>query len=239
MPGIAPIALPAAYILASMTACPQMPPATVDIRLTSSEPALITNMTTAEMTRGFANNPDSTLSTEPGWVVGGLTLAPIEGQYSVQMNQERFSDATTCLGVEEVDVDLVYTPEIYIASDYLNRKCQYTVTLAHEQRHVGTDLKTINDFSPEIKRRIQEYVDGLGVVGPMNADEAQQAADTIVQQVRDAASPIVDDLIAERRKRQAVFDTQANYEKEDALCPRGENGEDPGYNGDDSNGDNQ
>ncbi len=225
--GIGSLTLPAAYLLAGFSGCQGIGPATVDVHLTYTEPPYYTDMSSAELTSGFANNPDSTLTTDGNWMIGGLTLSQLTGQYGVNFRTVTYPGGQVCLGVSEVDMDIVYTPVIYIAKDFLHQQCQYTVTHAHEQKHVATDLETINDFTPQLKQQLRDFVDSLGVQGPMTQEEAQEAQQSITQAVDEAAAPIVQQLIDLRRERQGAIDTIENYKRETALCP----GEFPSFSG--------
>lgn len=215
--GFEPLTLPAMYLLAQMSGCADMGQASVQVQLTASDPPYDTSMSMNELTSGFANNPDSTLSTEPGWHLGGLTLSNIQTRYSVNFHQQT-SGGTGCVQVSQVVVDIIYTPVIYIASDFLHKQCQYSVTVAHEQRHVGTDLETINDFTPLMRDSIQQYVDSLGPQGPYNRGDLQAVQNNLLDQVIAAAQPIADQLAEVRRERQAAFDTEENYRAENSLC---------------------
>lgn len=220
MIGFDPISLPALLVLAGMSSggCPNLGTASVDVRLNASEAPLDTSMTHEELTAGFANNPDSTLSTEPGWHLGGLTMSNVEQLFSAHFQQALFPDGTACFALSDVAIDIVYTPVIYVASDYVSNKCRYTVTLAHEQRHVGTDLRVFNDFTPYLQGNLQAYVNRIGTQGPYDQSQLQAAQDALLEQVQQAAQPYMDQLVEARRQRQAGFDTQTNYERESALC---------------------
>lgn len=232
MMGFGAITLPAAYMMASLSgACPAAATPSVHVALNASDPPYYTNMTSRDLTKGYADNPDSTLSTDGQWMIGGLTLSDIAGSYSVSFRTE--TDNTThltCFSVDEVDVDIVYTPQIFIASDFLSpeKKCRYTVTLAHERRHVGLDLETINDYTPQLQQQIADYIGTLGPQGPFDAAHIDGAEQSVTDAINAAAQPVVDQLIELRRQRQASIDTVENYNRETALCP----GEFPDFNGD-------
>jgi hypothetical protein len=222
MIGFDPISLPALFLLAGMSgSCPNFGAPVVDVTLTASDPPLDTSMTHQELTAGFANNPDSSLSTEPGWHLGGLTLSQVEHLLTASYEQALFPDGTACIQMSNVNIDIVYTPVIYVASDYVDNKCRYTVTLAHEQRHVGTDLAVFNDFRPHIQKRLQAYVNRIGPQGPFNQMQLQMVQDALLNEVQRAIEPLFDQLVETRRARQAEFDTQSNYEREGALCRDG------------------
>lgn len=201
-----------------MGECPQAPPATVRVQLVASDPPLDTSMTQDELTANFANNPDSTLSTEPGWHLGGLTLSNVQTSYRSQMVQKQINANEGCVWASHVDVDIVYNPIIYIASDFLNKQCQYDLTLAHEERHVATDLQTFNDFTPAMQQQIEGYISRLGAVGPVPVETMDAVQDELLQHIITETKPVTDELADVRRERQAVFDTKENYIRENNMC---------------------
>ena len=219
MIGFDPISLPAALLLLAQSAgCPFIGTPTVSIALAASDPPLDTSMSMDELTAGFANNPDSTLSTESGWHLGGLTLSNIQTSYSAQYVVQQMSQEAGCISVSHVDVTIIYTPVIYVATDFLDKQCQYDVTFAHEQRHVGTDLETINDFTPLFEQRMKSYLANLGPQGPFYMNQMKDAQNNILDQLIADSQPISDELARVRRERQAAFDTTENYRQENALC---------------------
>ncbi len=219
MIGFDPISLSASLLLlAQMSSCQSLGMPTVNISLEASDPPLDTSMSMDELTASFANNPDSTLSTESGWHLGGLTLSNIQTSYSAQFTVQQFNSGVGCLSVKHVEVTIIYTPTIYVATDFLDKQCQYDVTFAHEQRHVGTDLETINDFTPLFRQRLESYLSSLGPQGPFSMDSMQEAQSSILDQLISDSQPISDELARVRRERQAAFDTEENYRAENSLC---------------------
>jgi len=221
------IALQTAYMLTGGLTCPDMGHPQVHVELHASDPPYYTNMTSAELTAGFSDNPDSTLVTDGNWMVGGLTLSDLRGEYGVNFKTLTYDDGTVCMGVSSVDFAIYYTPVIYIASDYLHKKCRYTVTKAHERLHVGTDLETFNDFTPQIEEQLHGYLDSLGPIGPLDAASVEAEQTAITNNIQQDAQPIMDELIEVRRQRQGKIDTIENYKRETALCP----GEFPNFDG--------
>lgn len=218
MIGFDPISLPALLVLAQMSGCPAGPQPTLEIQVVPREAPLDTSMSQDELTAGFANNPDSTLSTEPGWHLGGLTLSNIQTSFATRYLTQQVSQTESCVYVSHVDATVLYSPVIYIATDFLNNQCQYDLTLAHEQRHVGTDMEAINDYMPLFRQRITEYLANLGAVGPIDTGQTESAGEAILQQLMEDLQPVEDALNETRRQRQAAFDTEENYRYESSLC---------------------
>lgn len=221
MLGLLQLGLPVAFMLAGASGCPASPPPEVIVELHANDAPFDTSMTHAELTAGFTNNPDSSLSTEPGWHIGGLTLSNVQVRTGAQFSQLTRSDNSGCFWVNQITFDIFYNPIIFIASDYLHDKCRYTLTVAHEQRHVGTDLKTFNDFTPAIRRALQQVGASYGTMGPYHAATLEQRQEAVLQHIHASARPIVDQLSQVRQERQAQFDTTSNYRYESSLCEKG------------------
>lgn len=213
-----PSLLKTAVILAGLSGCPDGGMPEVHVNLNASDPPLDTSMTKADLTATFANNPDSTLSTEPGWSLGGVTHSNLQVSFRSQFKMEPIAPGEGCVYVTKVDVDITYNPVIYIASDFLHNQCQYELTMAHEQRHVAADLETFNDYTPILQQRVQEYIMSLGPQGPYAINQLNEVGNQTSQQIMDDAQPITEELKETRRQRQAVFDTKENYMAENSLC---------------------
>src|SRR5690242_1954168 len=93
-----PSLLHTAIILAGMSGCPNpgFEPG-VHVQLDPSDPPYDTTMTMDDLTANFANNPDSTLSTESGWHLAGLTLSSVNMRYSAQFMVQQISQTEACV----------------------------------------------------------------------------------------------------------------------------------------------
>jgi hypothetical protein len=223
--GIDPVSLSAAYILAGVTAagCPPQQPVEVDVQFVRKDSPYITDQTSAQLTQKYGADPDATLATDGNWMVGGVTVVSGEGLSS--QTQAQFSSmqnprsGEVCFVVDKVNYTINYGPQIYIASDFKGLGCRYSVTLMHEKRHVETDVRTITDFIPQMRRDIEKYATGIGPQGPFPASEMQNQTQRVLRQISDGLRPQWDELLALRRKRQAEIDTEARYRRDTALCP--------------------
>ena len=221
-------ALSTLYMVAGLAACPSPQKVDVDVKLVVKESPYITNVTATQMTQMFQADPDATTSTDGKWMTVGLTKSNLSGQFSANFySHTNTKTKEACLAVDKVDYVITYTPLVYVASDYKKLGCSYSVTLAHEKRHVNTDKRVIDQFIPDMKNEIQRLVKKMPAQGPYPAAQVQAQQQRILAEVSAVTQPYMDQLIAKRRVEQAKIDTIENYMKETSLCP----GQFPNFDG--------
>lgn len=226
MLGFDPLTLSAAYILASMSAsqCPTQGPVDVEVQFVQRDNPIITNMTSAQLTQREMNNPNATMATDGKWMVGGVTVVnPDSGlkddlQFGFQATTEIRTGAA-CFAVNKVIYTITYSPDVYIASDFLNMGCRYSATLMHEKRHVNTDIRILTDYVPEMRKAIQAVADSLGPQGPYAVGDLEVQKQRVGQELAASLKPQWEQLLTLRRQKQAEIDTVQNYLRDTALCP--------------------
>ena len=221
MVGFDPLTLSAAYILASMSAaeCPAQGPVDVDVHLTVKESPYVTNMTAVQIDNAFRGDMNTTMSTDK-WIIEGLMKPSMESGVSGTYNKvTKTMTGETCFAINKINYEIVYSPTIYVASDFQGMACRHAIVLNHEKHHVEEDVRTITDYIPDMKRAIESYAETLKPLGPFppGADAAQVQA--VFKQVHEATMPQWQQLTDLRRKRQGLIDTEANYRRETAMCP--------------------
>lgn len=224
-------AMAAAIILASTPApCPPAaPPVDVQVSVVHQEMPVVTDKTSRELTGEFMYDPDATMSTDGHWMIGGLNRADIGGNYSVQYEQRiNEQSGTACVAPQKVEYEIVYTSTIYMAKDFRPEGCRYGATMAHQKRHVATDLRILEKHIPNIRAALQKAAGDIGMRGPFTGEQLPTARETITEDIAVAADPAMQALRAERRKRQGEIDTHDNYARDTAACP----GQFPKYDGD-------
>ncbi len=223
MPFFDPVTLPTLLVLAGMAGCPTQERIEVDVRLDRTDSPYITNLSSQQLTAQYGRDPDSTLSTDGNWMVSGVTVVSGSGlQSQTKMaftTLTNYKNDTTCFTVSKLEYEIQYSPLVYIASDYKDMGCSYSATLMHEKRHVATDVRTITDFIPDMKKKIYAIAENLGPQGPYPNAGIPEAQKRVMQQVNEALQPTWIELVELRRKRQAEIDTEANYLRDTALCP--------------------
>jgi hypothetical protein len=215
-----PISLSAAYFMTvGAVQCPALLPrnVAVDVHVDYKRDPYIVNLSSAELTT-FAKDADSTISTDGHWMVGGLTKSGFDSEIRVDFIASTFG-RVSCLNVEKVTYTIKYNPQVYIASDYLNMGCRYSVTVMHEEHHVDTDRRLLDQYIPGLKQTVKAYAEQLGPQGPYPTADIEMQKNRIVRIIGDGLQPLMQQLATIRRQRQAQIDTKANYMRETAMCP--------------------
>jgi hypothetical protein len=223
MLGFDPFTLPVLVLLASTPGCPDQARIDIDVRLQRNESPYITNVDSRELTARYGHDPDSTLSTDGNWMVGGVTVLTDTGLQS-QIGLEfttltNYKNDTTCFAVTKINYEIQYSPQVYIAQDFKNMGCRYSQVLMHEKRHVQTDIRTITDFIPDMRKKIGALADHLAPQGPYPNAAIQQQQKRLIGEINQALAPVWTELVMLRRKRQAEIDTEANYLRDTGVCP--------------------
>lgn len=203
--------------------CPAQGKIDIDVRVDKRDSAHVTDLTSQQLTAKYGRDPDSTLSTDGHWMVGGVTVVS-EGGLSAQTKMSfdilpNYKDNTACLTVDKVEYEIRYAPKIYIAQDYKDMGCRYSATLMHEKKHVQIDMRTFTDFTPDIAKGIRDSVARMGGQGPFPAAGLPDMQKRMMAQMNADLKQVFDRLVELRRKRQAEIDTEANYMRDTALCP--------------------
>lgn len=217
------LALAKMFLLAQLTVCP--PPLEAphaEVYFMPQKPDYVTEAPIKELTTEMAKNPDSTFATDSRWFVEGITAAGIDAaQYAFELTHLSDSAGNMCFYVHKVYFSIVYEPTIFLAKELQQpgHECRLKMVRLHEERHVATDLNTIQEYMPKIKMDLLWYLRSLGPQGPFPAASAPQEALKIEKGIVKAIEPMKQKLIAARRARQGSIDTIENYRQEAALCP--------------------
>lgn len=208
-------------IMAGLAACPGAPRnIDVDVQFEHVEAPYVTHMSSQQLTDNFEFDPDSTIATEKGlWQVGGMNQSRFKGQYA--LDYHHFTDkksGTTCFAPKKIIFYLTYENTIFIASDSVQKGCRYSVTKAHEQRHVDMDLRVSRQYLPKIKQAMARGTNGIRYLA-YSAETASQSLDTFIAPIKAQVDPVLESLKQERREKQATIDTPDMYRRDTALCP--------------------
>ncbi len=214
-----PLFLAKMYTLAQLTVCP-LPDAAphVDFQFLPEKPIYITEAPSAALGAAMKGNVDSTIATDSRWKVGGLEEGPIEPEFHMQF--ETVNDGSSiCIFLSNIQFTLHYRPTIFIAKENKPLECRFKVVKLHEERHVATDLKTINEYVPKLQMELLWYLRSLGMQGPFPMSQRDTQIQEMAKNIGKALRPIVGKLIDTRRARQGMIDTVENYKHESSLCP--------------------
>lgn len=212
-----------AFILAQLTVCP--PPLEAphaDVYFLPKKPEYVTEAPIKSLTAEMKNNPDSTVATDSRWFVEGITASGVDAaRFNFDFTNLRDESGNTCLYVHKVYFTIMYEPTIFLAKELKapGHECRYKMVKLHEERHVATDLKTINEYMPKIKMELLWYLRSIGPLGPYGEGQIASEVQKKEKDIMTAVGPMMERLIKARRARQGSIDTIENYRQESGLCP--------------------
>lgn len=215
--GLAKAALPAAYILAA-SVCEAPPPPTVHMDFVNVAPVRRTDLSSAQL-GGYHIDTTFSRSRNEIYTVGGLHLSELSAD--IYANYGIMTDPMTqmsCLSLNSVNIQVKYTPTIFVASNYKEGSCRYNTTLQHEARHVNTDIITFNELLPQMRQAVQDEAAKIGALGPMPPGDTIAGRDKIIDRLHAALTAKADELKHIVFDRQQMIDTRQEYQRLDALC---------------------
>lgn len=218
--------LPEAAILASTALCPKPEAPPVVEVLFRPEPTGYSEAHDAKylMTAPRLNDAGKAHKGAPGsWVKLGVTDSRIRTQVGINGNMLTFPQSgKKCYYLEKVTYEIVYTPFVYVASDIRDLKCTYDRVRAHEQEHVAINYRSLKSHLPQVKKGMEAYIARFAhrPFGPFAPERMESNRQMILEQLRAAGQPFVDQMEAGRRRRQDSIDTDESYRRDAEKCPQ-------------------
>jgi hypothetical protein len=211
-------ALKAGYVLAAL-GCPAVPPVEHVEMVFTNKPPLVSNDQTAQQLGQYKISTTFSRSRNEIFTIGGLHISEIAPRYMLEFTlMELPKQQAVCLAPSAVSIVVEYAPRILMAKEYAPGSCKYKVILAHEMRHVGTDIVTLNEFLPQFEKAVTEAVRNMKPMGPMAPGSIDLAKDKMVDTVRAALTAAVEEFDHVRFNRQQLLDTRQEYLRGSHAC---------------------
>jgi hypothetical protein len=151
--------------------------------------------------------------------VGGLMSGKVTYKSGIEVSGIRYpSSQVTCLWINKVNVDIVIDPTIFIANENPKGSCKFVAILEHESKHVATDRQVVQDHLETIRATALAAVEKVGIVGPKAEAASDDFKHKMSAYVEAALKAAIDDLYADRVKRQQALDSKAEYDRVEAKC---------------------
>lgn len=199
--------------------CPAKPAGPVSITWSSDEIEYDLSKSQAQMDR-MENDTQSPYKSGTKTHVGGLMNGGVSIRSQVQVATLTYPRTREmCQWIEQVNVDVVIDPKIYIARENKRGSCKYNAILDHEMKHIYVDREIVRQYVPTIKKTLEKAVLDVGIVGPKSAGDQEKYHRKINDYIEGEIKKINDRINAERRKRQQQVDSLAEYERVSKLCP--------------------
>ncbi len=122
-----------------------------------------------------------------------------------------------CMTYGKIDISIKLAPVIYVASERPSGGCRNAI-LDHEKKHVRVDREMMNKYARKIGEAVQNAVNEVGVVGPLNLEKQEEARQFMTRHVQSAIQSMELPLYNEMRARQSAIDSLEEYERVNWFC---------------------
>ena len=208
----------------------EVPPPALTCPAPPSKPEIILNFenktpvfSSAKSSRELGQITTSTVVShhrDEVFLTGGITSSNISSR--IQMSFARAGwegEKRGCAYPHKVEVTIVYAPEVFIASGYAPGSCRYQTTMQHELRHVNTDVITLNEFMPFVKKTLQQSLDAIPAPTPQLPPVMDQKEAAMLEGVKAALAQAMTTMNISRMQRQQLIDTRQEYMRMTNACP--------------------
>lgn len=124
----------------------------------------------------------------------------------------------SCMWYDEINVDIISEPTIYIASEHNGNRCRYNATMRHELKHIDVDQSVMKKYSGQFDSAVRKAVRNLDLSNPFPASNIQAQRAVLNRQIQDAVETTLTSMKSERRARQQKIDSKQEYDHLSRLC---------------------
>ncbi len=199
--------------------CPTMDAPIFNLNVDNRPVRIIPNADQNRMRQLYTqHNPGRAAGLTSHHSIGGLHHGEITLRTQFNILQAT-QGAAACLGLQSLDMTLVYDPIIYISSDRPRGSCEYNAALEHEYKHHNTDLLVLRQAVPLLRAAAQRSISSLRLPLQTQTSQLAQAREQLQQQITDQLNLEMDRIEKQRNQRQALIDTPAEYQRVASICP--------------------
>ena len=151
--------------------------------------------------------------------VNGLMRGAISTESRMALGWQRTQDnAVNCFWYDNVSLKITLKPIIFIAREIPEGSCSYREVLNHEYRHYETDYKIAEEYQVIFKNELDRFLKTASVVGPYPRGQQEQVQQQLGQRIEQLVKSVNQRLDTDRKNRQALIDTRAEYERVAHAC---------------------
>ncbi len=157
-------------------------------------------------------------------IVNGLTNSKIE-----VATETSFKGATypllkkTCMWVDEINVNISYTPIIYIYNGYNYGSCKYDEVMKHELRHVNTDISTLNEYANYFQETAINTSKSIASTAPIDSSTTDAYQKKLSQAIATSMQNATEQMKKSITVKQRQIDSRAEYDRLSRTCPNERN----------------
>ena len=218
--GISPLSLSTGYVLAGILSCNPHPAPNITLQFQNAPLQIDNTRSSADL----AQFKTHTLSPKYGAefpVVSGVASSDFQVKYNAKfMTSSLPSSDSVCLWVKAINIMIIYTPIVYISSDYKPGSCQYSMTEEHEMLHVNIDIITINEFLPHIRRTAKNVVSTWRGIGPVGKNQLKLNQKALLNPLAEALGKVMSRMQRTRSLRQQQVDSRSEYRYISSACQK-------------------
>ena len=134
---------------------------------------------------------------------------------------EYISDDKTCIIPETIEVFIGYQdPMIYIAKEFRNRPCEFSVMLRHQQVHQQINIYTLQYMLPLMKEAIIQTTQSINPIVSSGRSSVNADIKKLQEIYIAAIKPILEAFDEIRMEEHRKFDETTNYKIDEKLCQK-------------------
>jgi hypothetical protein len=152
----------------------------------------------------------------------GLTIGKMGFRFE-SLNMSRSTSlfgSDTCIYAKNLTVEVFYSSEIYVASEYKKGTCKHKVTLEHEHKHHNANISAVKAHVETLKKDMPEIVTYLEQKSISNAG-AQDASNKLQAGFHDALNFYTKQVKAIMEQKNSQIDTPEEYARAGRVCVGG------------------
>lgn len=199
---------------AATHACPRFDPPTIEVQRQSAPLTYTLSRTMEQLTRlpGRAPGPAG----QSGGRVLGLAHAKYGERSQIRAMFQIQPDGTVCGGADSITVTFGFEERrVYVARELPPGTCIHREVMNHEMKHVAVDERLLDEFLPQLERRLKATVSRIGTV---RGRTQEQVMASIRRPIEATLRQLLDEFTRARDRRQAQVDTAEEYKRVTTAC---------------------
>lgn len=208
------VAWPVPLSAAGTHACPRFDPPAIEVQRQSVPLTYTLTRTMEQLTRlpGRAPGPAG----QSGGRVLGLAHAKYGERSQIRAVFQIQPDGTVCGAANAISVTFGFEERrVYVARELPAGTCIHGEVLNHEMKHVAVDERLLDEFLPQVERRLTATVSRIGTV---RGRTQEQVMASIRRPVEATLRQLLDEFTRARDRRQAQVDTAEEYKRVTTAC---------------------
>jgi len=206
-------------IIGKLYSCPKLPQPRIHIYATENR-LLIDNTKNRQQLNSLSKTSLSPIYGREFPVVNGLTSSKIDisadTSFAIASNPIL---KKSCITAQEVSVNLVYSPTVYIYRNYRPNSCIYNEVMKHELQHVQVDRNALSAFKEYIKKATEYAIETTKEAKPFNSTLLESKKIHISKSISTAVKFATNKMQEQLTSRQRQIDTREEYQRLSEVCP--------------------